>query len=270
MIIYVNGQWIEADAPAIAATDRGLTLGDGLFETMAVRGGDIRRVDAHLARLRASAHELGIELADDNIKLAQVLSEAAQRNGLNNGPGNGIIRLTLTRGRAGPSLASLSDTPSTLIVSASPRPPRRDPVTAIISRVTRRNEHSPLARMKTLNFLDNILAAREAETKNVAGALLLNTAGRLAEATIANLFLVINDRLITPPIDEGALPGTMRAHVIAKEPVDERPLTTADLKLASEALLTNSGAILALVSVDGVAIGDGHPGPVYQHLQNLI
>lgn len=266
MTVYVNGQWLAADAPGVPAGDRGVMLGDGLFETLAVRSGAIRRVPAHLVRLRDSARALEIGLALDDAALTDILAEAVARNGV----ADGMVRLTITRGAAQSGLAPMGEALPTVIVTATARPPQVAPVRAVISRVTRRNEHSPLARLKTTNYLDNILAAGEARERGADEAVLLNTAGRLAEATIANLFVVIDGRLVTPPIAEGALPGIMRAQVIAAEDVDERPLDPAVIGDASEALLTNSGAIRALVAIDGAPVGSGTPGPVHRRLQEIV
>lgn len=266
MKVYVNGAWLEGDAPAVSAADRGLMLGDALFETVAVRAGQPRRVAAHLARLRAGAEELGIALAEDDDRLAALLAEAAETNGID----DGLVRLTLTRGAAAPGLAPDPSAAPSLIITGRRRPPSHGPLTAIIATVTRRNEHSPLARLKTANYLDNIIAAREARERGADEALLLNTAGRLAEATISNLFLVLDGRITTPPIGEGALPGVMRAAVLDTQEVDERPLGAEDLGRASEALLTNASGIRPLVLIDGKPVGDGAPGPVCRRLQEIV
>ena len=113
-----------------------------------------------------------------------------------------------------------------------------------------------------MNFLDNILARREAERRGADEALLLNTAGRLAEASAANLFAVLGGRLLTPPLSDGALPGVMRADVMERQGGRESPLAPDDLSRASEAFLTNSLGIRPLVAVDGVPLGTDRPGPV--------
>jgi len=264
MKIYVNGDWTDAVEAAVPATDRGVALGDGLFETVAVRTGALRRVNAHLARLRSSAADLGLELPGDDFDA--LFREAVRLNAID----NGMVRLTLTRGAAQAGLAAADSGPPTVIISSVRRDPPEGLVRAIICETTRRNEHSPTSRLKTTNYMDNILAAREAARLGADEALLLNTKGRLAEATIANVFLVTDGQIVTPPVSEGALPGIMRAAVMAVEDVDERPLELKELDRASEALLTNSGGIRALVSVDGKPVGDGQAGPVYHRLQDIV
>jgi len=125
--------------------------------------------------------------------------------------------------------------------------------------VTRRNEHSPLARVKSLNYLDNILARREAAENGADDAILLNTRGRVAETTIANLFALIDGRVVTPSVAEGALPGIARGLILERLEVAERPLTLAELRRAGEIVLTNSLGVRPVVAVDGVPLtgGDG-------------
>ena len=157
-----------------------------------------------------------------------------------------------------------------MITGASQALDPAPPATAVIAATTRRNEHSPLSRIKSLNFLDGILALREAAGKGADDALLLNGAGNLAEASAANLFLVIDGGAVTPPVADGALPGVMRADVIRDLPAVERTLGPGDLSQASEAFLTNALSVRALVAVDGAAIGDGKPGPVTEKAQGLV
>ncbi len=118
--------------------------------------------------------------------------------------------------------------------------------------------------------MDGILAAKEAFKRGCDEALLLNTAGNLAEGTAANLFLVIDGRAVTPPVHDGALPGVMRADVIKALAAAERTLSPADLASASEAFLTNSLGIKPLVVVDGAPIGGGGPGLVTEKAQKIV
>lgn len=267
MKVYLNGDLMAAEEARIDPADRGLTLGDGLFETIAVRGGKPSRLDAHLARLRDGARVIGLDVPVSDQALADALSEVAEANDI----AEGVLRLTLTRG-PGPRGVPPPDParPTLLITGASQALGPVPPVTAVIAATTRRNEHSPLSRIKSTNFLDGILAVREAAGKGADEALLLNGAGNLTEASAANLFLVIGGRAVTPPVADGALPGVMRADVIRDLPAAERTLGPGDLKRASEAFLTNALSVRALVAVDGAAIGDGKPGPVTEKAQGLV
>lgn len=266
MKVFFNGELIDREAARIDPGDRGLTLADGLYETIKVQGGDPLRTDAHLARLRGGAAVIGLVLPDGDLALA--LKEVAAANNIN----QGVLRLTLTRGsprdpHARGILPPLDPQP-TLLITGTPQdltPP--EGVRAIIATCTRRNEHSPLSRIKTTNCLDGILAAQEAKQRKADDALLLNTAGNLAEAAVANLFLVLDGRAVTPPIEDGALPGVMRAAVIKALGAAEQTLAPDALENASEAFLTSALGIRPLIEVDGVAIGSGVPGPVVRQAQ---
>jgi len=266
VLIHLNGRLVAAAEAGIDPADRGLTLGDGLFETMRARDGRPRRLEAHLARLRAGARVLDMAVPFSDAALDAALTGTLTGNGLD----DGVLRLTLTRGPAPRGLLPPPAPRPTLLITASaadasPSPPLR----AVIAATTRRNEHSPLSRCKCLNYLDNILARLETTRRGAGDALMLNTGGRLAGTTIANLFLVIDGVPVTPPVAEGALPGVIRAEVIAATEAGERPLAPADLGRASEAFVTNSLGIRPLVSVDGAPIGDGRPGPVFNGVRAI-
>ncbi len=262
MIIYLNGEMIAPSEARIDPSDRGLALGDGLFETIAVRRGAPLRLGAHLSRLKhgASVLQIPVPLAEEEIRAA--LLETLRENGLS----QGVLRLTLTRGSAPRGLLPQGNPAPTLMITATAQKPMPGPVRAVISKLTRRNEHSPLSRCKSTARTDDIIARMEADSRGAAEALLLNTAGRLAESTVANLFLVIDAKLVTPPLGDGALPGVMRAHVIETHGAQERPLDPADLGRSSEAFLTNSLGVRPLVEVDGQAVGSGEQGPVTQNV----
>ncbi len=267
MNVYLNDRIIRAEAARIDPTDRGLMLGDGLFETIAVFGGEPRRLGRHFARLRDGARVIGIPVPTDDEGLARALVETRDANGLE----DGLLRLTLTRGPAPRGLLPATDARPTLLITASPRDAASSlPARAVISSATRRNEHSPLSRLKTLNYLDNVLARREAAARGADEAILVNTTGRLAETTVANLFVVIAGETLTPPVDDGALPGVVRAELLESGLAAERSLTADAFARASEAFATNSGGIRPIVAVDGRAIGDGRPGPVQASLQAML
>ncbi len=272
MMIHFNGELVAAEEARLDPWDRGLTLGDGLFETIAVRAGRVARLEAHLSRLRDGGDVIGLKVPFGDAALSEALSEVIEANDI----GEGVLKLILTRGPAPrgllpPALVQ----PTLLIAGISQELARQDivspgPATAVIATVTRRNEHSPLSRIKTLNALDNVLAAQEAARRGADEVLLLNGAGNLTEAAAANLFLLIDDRAVTPPVHDGVLPGVMRADVIKALGAAERTLKPADLAGASEAFLTNALGIRPLVSVDGVDIGGGQPGPVSREAQKIV
>jgi branched-chain amino acid aminotransferase len=260
----LNGELVALEKLRIDPFDRGFSLGDGLFETILARSGHPLRLEAHLARLRAGALITEIPLPWSNEVLAEFLQKVLSENGLS----DAVLRLTLTRGVGARGVLPPQDglQPTLLIVPYKNVPHSLQSVSAIVSQKTRRNEHSPLSRCKSLNFLDNVIARLEAHRKGADDAILLNTKDHLAEATSSNLFLVIKEGVVTPPVSDGALPGVMRAAVMALLKAQERSLSQPSFDEASEAFLTNALGVRALVNVDGKKIGTGQPGPVFKGL----
>lgn len=265
MLIHLNGALVSAAEARVDPADRGLTLGDGLFETIRARGGRPLRLAAHCARLRAGAEVLDLPVPVSDEALGRALEETLEANAVT----DGVLRLTLTRGPGPRGLLPPPQPRPTLLITAAAEASSPSPIRAVIATTTRRNEHSPLSRCKCINYLDNILARLEAAKRGAEDALLLNTAGRLAGTTIANLFLVIDGAVVTPPVADGALPGVMRGEVLAAAGAEERSLKPEDLARASEAFVTNCLGIRALVSVDGAPIGDGRPGPVFEKFRAI-
>lgn len=270
-MIFLNGQLVPRAEPAIHAADRGFLLGDGLFETLPSRDGRPNRLEEHLARLQAGAAVLSIPLPIATESLVQGVADTLAANGL--AEGDAVLRITLTRGTGPRGLLPPADPePTLLITAARAAPVPTGPLTAIVS-TGRRNEHSPLAQIKSLNYLDNVMARLEAAEQGADEALMMNTAGRLASASSANLFLLRNRTLLTPPPSEGVLPGITRAAVLALAETlglkaVETPLQRDDLARADEAFLTNSLiGIRPLVKVGDRLVGDGEPGPVTRRFQ---
>jgi branched-chain amino acid aminotransferase len=267
--VWLDGRVVAAAAARIDPADRGLLLGDGLFETMRARGGAVPLLERHLARLRRGAGLLGIPLplAGDEIERAVRATLAA------NGLEDAAVRLTLTRGRGPRGLPAAPDQPPTLLIAAFPLPAPRPPARVIVAKVTRRNERSPLSRLKTLGYGDSLLALREARARGADDALLLNTAERLACATAANLFILQMNTLATPPPGEGALAGITRALVLESAgrlglQAVEEPLLVAELATAEEVFLSSAlQGLLPVIAVDGRPVGTGVPGPRTAALQ---
>lgn len=251
-MIYVNGKLLADGDAHVDPTDRGFTLGDGLYETIAVRHGYPVRLGRHLARLRAGAEIVAMIHSFSDTHWAEAVGRTIAANEMT----DGVARLTLTRG---PALRGLMPSPvgrPTLVIATSPAPPHSaDPADAIVATDTRRNEFSPLSGCKTTSALDSVIARMEAADAGVGEAILLNTRGFVAEGASTNVFAVIGGRLVTPPVTEGALPGVMRAAVMAAMPTVERPLTLDDLKAADEAFLTNSLGVRRLRLLDGRPVG---------------
>ena len=228
--------------------DRGLLLGDGLFETLLARGGAIEHWDAHLARLTAACATLGLP-APDGAAARHLCERAIEDAGLS----RAAVRLTLTAGSGGRGLDRPVQAQLRLFATASPSPAPMGPV-QLVTVAVRRNEHSPASRLKTLSYLDNVLARRQA---GGAEALMLNTAGEIACAAAANLFWVRDSRLQTPALDCGVLDGIMRGLVIARArakgiAVEEVRADRPALDGAAGLFLTNS-----LIGVRPVSMLDG-------------
>lgn len=266
--LSIDGELRPLDGPHLDARDRGFLLGDGLFETIRVRGGVLVRWARHLARLHTGASTIGLALVWSDDDLAEVVRRTLAAGDLV----DAVVRLSLSRG-VSHTRGLLPDPAAspTLVVHAAPfagyPPDRYERGTRAITSSLRRNEHSPLARIKSLNYLDNVLARREAADRGADEALLVNTAGLLAGASAANLFLVVGGQIVTPPIAAGALPGTVRAAVLDATTVVERPVTPTDLVNASEAFLTNALlGIVPLTIVDDRPVGGGTPGAIARAL----
>lgn len=232
--------------------DRGLLLGDGLFETLLARGGVLEHWEAHLARLIAGCAVLGLP-APDGAAALRLCQQAVEDAGLS----RAAVRLTLTAGSGGRGLDRPAQAQPRMFATANASPAPVGPAQLVTVGV-RRNEHSPVSRLKTLSYLDNVLARREA---GPAEALMLNTAGEVACAAAANIFWVEDGRLLTPALDCGVLNGIMRGVVIARArakgiTVEEVRADRAALDGATGLFLTNS-----LIGVRPVSMLDGRAVP---------
>jgi branched-chain amino acid aminotransferase len=252
MIVWIDGALMPVEAARIDPRDRGFTLGDGLYETIRVRSGEIVRIDRHFARLAEGLRVLDLPLVLDEAGWTDGMEAVLRENGLT----DAALRLTVSRGVAARGMGPDPHARPTMVIAATPfaaLPPAR----VIVARSTRRNEHSPLSRIKTTSCLDSIVARIEAARSGADDAVLLNSRGRVAEASAANLFAVIGGRLVTPPIADGALPGVMRGAILEATEAEERSLTVADLNTADELLLTSSLGVRSVLSLDGRPLACG-------------
>jgi branched-chain amino acid aminotransferase len=256
--VWLDGALVDEGEARVSVADHGFQVGDGVFETLRVYSGRPFALDEHLARLEEGAAAMRIPFPD--VDLARVAAGVLAANGL----ADARMRITLTSGAGPPGLARGQGTP-TLLVVALPVLPWPPTSTAIVSRL-RRDEHSPLAGVKTTSLAESVRAYAEARAAGADEALVLNTASELCEATTANVFVVRDKSAVTPPLGSGCLAGITRAHVLELGAA-ERVLTPADLVEAEEAFLTSSTReIQPLVAIDGRAVGTGEPGPVTQRL----
>lgn len=249
MIIWLNGALLANDAARLDPADRGFTLGDGVFETLRISAGHPVHVDRHLDRMRNGLRVLAIPMTWRDAELASALAETARANACQ----NGSARLTVSRGPAPRGLLPGAVTAPTVTIMLGALPDRA-PKRLVIGQSTCRNPASPLCRIKSLNYLDSVLARLEAAAAGADDAVLLNTQGRVAEASAANLFGWWGTVLATPPVTDGALPGIMRQHLLAAGAV-EQPILPADLRRADELFLSSSLGLVSVSSLDGRPVG---------------
>ena len=251
-MLWLNGRLLASETACLNPQDRGFLLGDGVFETL--RGTE--HLDRHLARLRNGAAVLGIDVGwtDDEIArgAAAVLAGRAA-----------VLRITLSRGPGGRGILPAAGAAATLLITSTNLPEILPPARVVIARGTRRNEHSPLSRIKSLNYLDSILARQEAALAGADDAILLNTAGRVAEAAASNLFVSLGGKWVTPPVADGALPGIARALLLEAGFAAERRIEEAWLRDATAAFLTSSLGSRPIASIDGRAMEESKPGPLF-------
>ncbi len=245
--VWLNGSLQPAHLARIDPADRGFTLGDGLFETLRVSGGIPRHAALHLARLRQGAARLGIDVPLDDTQIMAAFRETLAANGLT----EAALRLTLTRGIGPRGVAPPPKATPTLLITATTMVAAPEHLNAIICQTTRRNELSPLSSIKSLNYLDNVIARREAIARQAGDAILLNTQGFVAEASAANVFVFKNGRWLTPFISDGALPGILRGRLLARDTVTEGRITVDDLFAAACICFGNTLSLSTVVMLDG-------------------
>ncbi len=234
-VVWMAGELRPASQARIMPHDRGFTLGDGVYETLRAENGKVRHARRHFARLRQGAALLGIPLRQEDVEVEQAALAVFAASGLI----AAAIRITLTRGPAARGLLPPRDPEPTLVIAATPLP-TPSPARLIVASNTRRNEFSPLSRIKSLAMLDSVLARMEAERRGADDAILLNTQGHVAEASAANVFARIDGEWRTPPLEDGALPGIARGIALEQGRVREARIELPALLAAEAILLVNA------------------------------
>jgi branched-subunit amino acid aminotransferase/4-amino-4-deoxychorismate lyase len=259
---YVNGSLVDEGAAAINIFDHGFTVGDGVFETIALRHGTLLAPTRHLARLVRSAVRLGLPRPDPN-GLRQAVDMTVDAN-----PevAWGAIRVTYTSG-PGSVGSGRAGAPATIVVGARQMAPH-DSLAEVITVPWPRNERGALSGIKTTSYAENALALADAHRQGASEAIFANTQGNLCEGSGTNVFVVINGQLVTPPLSSGCLEGISRGLVIGScgVAVDERDLPLEVLYLADEAFLTSATRdVQPIRSVDGRGIASC-PGSVTEQV----
>lgn len=271
-ICWMNGQLVAPDQARVSVYDHGFLYGDGVFEGIRFYGGRAFRLEAHLQRLQLSARALALALP---YGLAQITEAVAEVIAASPSP-DGYMRIVVTRG-VGPLGIDPSrcESPSLFILANRLKmvsDAAREKGARVIIAATRRLGPDGLdPRIKSLNYLNHILARMEANHAGADEAILLNSAGRVAEGSADNVFIVKGGVLLTPPVIEGALDGITRQVVLELAqalgiPARESPLAPYDLYTADECFLTGTGAeLIPVAEVDGRPLSDC-PGPFYRRL----
>lgn len=275
MKIYIDGKYYDERTAKISVFDHGLLYGDGIFEGIRAYHGRVFKLKEHIDRLFCSAKAILFDIPMTAEALMKAVVETCRRNKLR----DGYIRLVVTRGIGTLGLnPNRCKNPSVIIIADKIQlyPPEfYQKGMEIITVPTVRSLHSALnPAIKSLNYLNNILAKIEANNAGCEEAIMLNAEGFVAECTGDNLFIVKEGKLLTPPLSAGALYGITRKVVMeialaSGLEVGEPNLTRYDLFNAEECFLTGTGAeLVPVVKIDGRLIGNGRPGPVTRRLVN--
>ncbi len=271
--VFIAGKLYDKEDAKISVYDHGLLYGDGVFEGLRSYNGRVFRLDEHLDRLWKSARAIWLEIPMTRTAMAAAVNETLKVNGLR----DAYIRLVVTRGAGALGLdPNKTSDPQVIIItdkiSLYPEELYRKGLDIVTASTIRNHPAALNPRIKSLNYLNNILAKIEGLQAGCSEALMLNHKGEIAECTGDNIFLVRSGVVLTPPIDAGILEGVTRSAVIelaeqAGHEVREIPLTRHDVYIADEVFLTGTAAeVIPVVKVDGRRIGSGEPGAVTRDL----
>ena len=272
-VIYMNGEFVKKEDAKVSVYDHGFLYGDGVFEGIRSYNGNVFRLEEHLERLYDSAKSVMLEIPHTFEEMTQLVVETLRQNKLK----DAYIRLVVSRGVGNLGLDPFSCAKPNVIVIAEPLSlfPKAlyDSGIEIVSVASRRSRSDVLSpKVKSLNYMNNILVKIEASLAGVSEALMLNDQGYVAEGSADNIFIVRKNKLLTPPGYVGALEGITRNAImeVAVEKgyqIEEGVFTRHDVYVADEVFLTGTAAeVIAVIKVDGRVIGDGKPGPVTNDL----
>src|SRR5262245_55735957 len=271
--VYISGKLVDKDQAAVSVFDHGFLYGDGVFEGIRVYGGKVFLLGEQINQLSESALAIRLEIPMSKADLTAAVNSTVAANGLS----DGYVRLVVTRGAgylgldprktANPQIIIIADT-----ITLYPPETYQQGLKLSTASTLRNHPQALSARIKSLNYLNNILAKIEGIDAGCVEALMLNHKGEVAECTGDNIFIVHQGTLKTPPVDAGILEGVTRNAVIrlareAKIPVAETTLLRHDIYIADECFLTGSAAeVVPVSSLDGRQIGNGKPGPMTRDL----
>ncbi len=259
-LIWVNGSLLDPSQATLSVFDHGLTVGDGVFETMlAYRDTGLAFAADHLRRLRASAAGLALVVPYEDDALMRAIDEVVAAEA----PGDASIRVRVTvTGGAGPLGSDRGGATPTVIIAAATQKPW--PETAVLAPVPwPRNERGAVAGLKTTSYAENVVALHAAHDVGADEALFCDTQGNVCEGTGTNIFAVLDGELVTPPLSTGCLAGVTRAVVIASHGATEKNFALDDMKRASEVFITSTTREVQTVrSIIGLGEWPSVPGPI--------
>jgi branched-chain amino acid aminotransferase len=267
--IYIDGEFLPESEAKISVFDHGLLYGDGVFEGIRFYNGRVFRLEEHLDRLWDSARSICLEIPMTSREMTDALLETIRKNDMR----EGYIRLLVTRGVGNLGLnPAQCKRPSVIIITATialyPPEVYENGLTVVTCATRRTNPSALNPAVKSLNYLNNVMARIEANLAGADEALMLNDAGNVAECTADNVFVIKHGQIFTPPITAGALRGITRSVVfdIAAEvgiKISETEITRHDVFIADECFLTGTAAeLIPVIKADGRRIGTGKPGPI--------
>jgi len=276
MWVCLNGEFLPEDQAKVSVFDYGFLYGDGLFETLRCYRGQIFALEAHLNRLSCAASALRLPIPSES-RLRGLLNDTLLKNNLQ----EALLRLSLSRGIGAPGLRPARCTSPTLVIAARSfegcsEAQYKQGVSAVIVRTPRSAAVEGGANLKSLSFLNNVMARLEAEAQEAFEGIFTTKAGFLSEGSISNLFWCSRGKLSTPSRAAGILEGVTRQVIIglardAGWPVEEGLFRPKALFEAEEAFLSSTGLeLMPLSTLNGQKIGTGRPGPVTQKLQALF
>jgi branched-chain amino acid aminotransferase len=274
--IYINGKICEREEAKISVFDHGLLYGDGVFEGIRVYNGKVFRHQEHIDRLYESAKAIALTIPISPAEMMKAVEETVKADNKI----EGYIRLVVTRGPGNLGLDPRSCKPNVIVIvddiSLYPKELYENGMKIVTATLIRNHPNATNPRIKSLNYLNNILAKIEAIRAGCLEALMLNHKGEVAECTGDNVFIVKNGVLKTPPADAGILEGVTRNLVMdlarkAGIPLVEVSMTRHDIYVADEFFLTGTAAeVIAVTECDGRTIGAGKQGPITKQLREAF
>ena len=267
-VVYIDGKWLPKSQATVSVFDHGLLYGDGVFESFRVYGGVIFQFHEHLKRLYVSSKAIRLKVSLSPEEMTNAIVETVRRNGLR----DAYIRLMVTRGVGDMGVDPRKCNKTTIIIIVENVPPSfgnaKQGISLIISSIRRDTVDATTHEIKSLNYLNSVLAKQEAVDLGADDALMLDKNGFLSESTTTNLFIIKGEEVYTPPTFAGILSGVTRNRTIRLirdlgYKISEKTITPFDLTTADEAFLTGTLAEVApIVKVKGYPIGDGTPGSI--------